>query len=127
MRYCPPIYVQCVSSHLWTVPRQIKFWAILIKSWDWARPLHPLVGTKSQVCPKFFLDGTPYLSIIELLKVGFKRLWEYGREGIIFESFSFAVGETAGFKVVRTNEVERCPQLLWNFQMGFHFWFQQKS
>ena len=58
MRYCPPIYVLCVSSHLWTVPRQIKFWAILIKSWDWARPLHPLVGTKSQVCPKFFLDST---------------------------------------------------------------------
>ena len=37
MRYCPPIYVLCVSSHLWTVPRQIKFWSILIKSWDWAR------------------------------------------------------------------------------------------
>ena len=78
-------------------------------------------------CGDVFIDAFPYLSIKELLKVGFKRLWEYGREGIVFESFSFAVGETAGFKVVRTNEVERCPQLLWNFQMGFHFWLQQKS
>ena len=41
MRYCPPIYVLCVSSHLWTVPRQIKFWAILIKSWDWRDPPSP--------------------------------------------------------------------------------------
>ena len=60
MRYCPPIYVLCVSSHLWTVPRQIKFWAILIKSWDWRDP-PPLVGTKSQVYPKKLLDGSPYL------------------------------------------------------------------
>ena len=81
----------------------------------------------SENSSKMVHASVPYLSIKELLKVGFKRLWEYGREGIIFESFSFAVGETAGFKVVRTNEVERCPQLLWNFQMGFHFWFQQKS
>ena len=70
-------------------------------------------------CGDVFIDAFPYLSIKELLKVGFKRLWEYGREGIVFESFSFAVGETAWFKVVRTNEVERCPQLLWNFQIGF--------
>ena len=48
MRYCPPIYVLCVSSHLWTVPRQIKFWAILIKSWDWRDP-PPLLGQN----PKF--------------------------------------------------------------------------
>ena len=41
MRYCPPIYVLCVSSHLWTVPRQIKFWSISIKSWEWARPPPP--------------------------------------------------------------------------------------
>ena len=41
MRYCPPIYVLCVSSHLWTVPRQIKFWAILIKCWDWRDPPPP--------------------------------------------------------------------------------------
>ena len=47
MRYCPPIYVLCVSSHLWTVPRQIKFWAILIKSWDWRDP--PSLGQN----PKF--------------------------------------------------------------------------
>ena len=73
-------------------------------------------------CGNVFIDAFPYLSIKELLKVGFKRLWEYGREGIVFESFSFAVGETAGFKVVRTNEVERCPH-----QMGLHFWLQQKS
>ena len=33
-----PIYVLCVSSYLWTVPRQIKFWAILIKIWDWRDP-----------------------------------------------------------------------------------------
>ena len=78
-------------------------------------------------CGNVFIDAFPYLSIKELLKVGFKRLWEYGREGIVFESFSFAVGETAGFKVVRTNEVERCPQLLWNFQMGLHFILQQKN
>ena len=60
MRYCPPIYVLCVSSHLWTVPRQIKFWAILIKSWDWRDPPPP-VGTKSQVYPKKLLDGSPKL------------------------------------------------------------------
>ena len=49
MRYCPPIYVLCVSSHLWTVPRQIKFWAILIKSWDWRDPPPPSLGQN----PKF--------------------------------------------------------------------------
>ena len=51
MRYCPPIYVLCVSSHLWTVPRQIKFWAILIKSWDWRDP-PPLLGQNPKFPPK---------------------------------------------------------------------------
>ena len=75
-------------------------------------------------CGDVFIDAFPYLSIKELLKVGFKRLWEYGWEGVVFESFSFAVGEIAGFKVVCTDEFERCPQLLWNFQMGLYFWLQ---
>ena len=34
MRYCLPICVVCVSSHLWPVARQIQFWEILPKSWD---------------------------------------------------------------------------------------------
>ena len=30
----PPINVLCVPPHLWTVPREIKFWKILTKIWD---------------------------------------------------------------------------------------------
>ena len=42
MRYCLPICVVCVSSHLCTVPRQIWFWTNLTKSWDSVRPPSPL-------------------------------------------------------------------------------------
>ena len=72
-------------------------------------------------------DPFPYLSIEELLKVRFKRLWESGWEGVIFQSFSLAIGEIVWFKVVCTDVVKSRPQLLWNFQMGFHFWLQQKN
>ena len=54
MRYCPPIYVPCVSSHLWTVPRQIKFWAILIKSRDWRDPPPPSLGQNPKFAQKNF-------------------------------------------------------------------------
>ena len=48
----PPIYVLCVSSHLWTVPRQIKFWTILIKSWDWRDPPPPSLGQNPKLTQK---------------------------------------------------------------------------
>ena len=32
--YCLPIYVVCVSSHFWTVAKQIWVWTILTKTWD---------------------------------------------------------------------------------------------
>ena len=65
IRYCPPIYVLCVSSHLWTVPRQIKFWPILIKSWDWARP-PPLCLDKIPSLPEIFFRTAP-LSVLHLI------------------------------------------------------------
>ena len=46
MRYCLPICEVFVSSHLWTVPRQIWFW-ISTKSCDSVRPLN--FGKKNQL------------------------------------------------------------------------------
>ena len=66
MRYCLPICVVCVSSHLWTVPRQIWFWKNLTKSWDSVRP-PPLVGPKDQLFPFFVFDGSPYICVLREL------------------------------------------------------------
>ena len=46
-----PRHIATKSQHLWAVPRQIRFWSILKKSWDWVRP-PPLLGPKSQLLPK---------------------------------------------------------------------------
>ena len=62
MRYCLPICVVCVSSHLWTVARQIQFWEILPKSWDSVGP-PPLVGPKDQLFPFFNFEGSPKKTI----------------------------------------------------------------
>ena len=36
-----PRHIATISQHLWAFPRQIRFWSILKKSWDWVRPPPP--------------------------------------------------------------------------------------
>ena len=37
---------------------------LILKNWDWVRPLAPLVGTKSQLWPKICFAGSPHHIII---------------------------------------------------------------
>ena len=39
-----PRHIATKSQHLWAVPRQIEFWSILKKSWDWVRSPPPSLG-----------------------------------------------------------------------------------
>ena len=48
-----PRHIATKSQHLWAVPRQIKFWSILIKSWDWVRPPPPSLGQIPNLYRKF--------------------------------------------------------------------------
>ena len=85
----PPIYVLCVSLHLWTVPRQIKFWPILIKSFDWARPLSPSLGqnpklgrncfrTAPLIRPRFLID--PLTRKFRNLRNGIPDYWKKNKK-----------------------------------------------
>ena len=47
------------SQHLWAVPRQIKFWSILKKSWDWV---------KFPTFTEIFFGGSPYPRSSEVSK-----------------------------------------------------------
>ena len=67
----PHLCTKCVSSHLWTVPRQIKFWAILIKSWDWRDPPPPSLGqnpkfTQKKVWTAPLMRSWPQLFVISI-------------------------------------------------------------
>ena len=53
-------HVLCVSSHFWPFTKVNLVLVNFDKHWDWGRPLPPLVGTKSQVFPKIFFEGSPY-------------------------------------------------------------------
>ena len=59
MKYCPPSYVLCVSSHFW--PFNIVKFVLekLDKNLGSADP-PPSVGPKSQIFPKIRFEGFPY-------------------------------------------------------------------
>ena len=59
MRYCLPICVVCVSSHLWPVARQILFWQILPKVGIRSDPPPPRLVQKTNFCQLFFFEGSP--------------------------------------------------------------------
>ena len=52
-----PRHIATKSQHLWAVPRQIRFWSILKKSWDLVRP--PPIGPNSQLLPKICFESFP--------------------------------------------------------------------
>ena len=60
MKYCPPSYVLCVSSHFW--PFNIVKFVLekLDKNLGSADPPPPSVGQKSQIFPKIRFEGFPY-------------------------------------------------------------------
>ena len=58
IRYCPPIYVLCVSSHFWPFTIVKFVLEILDKNLGLADPA-PSVGTKSQTFPKIRFEGSP--------------------------------------------------------------------
>ena len=78
MRYCLPICVVCVSSHLWTVPRQIWFWKNLTKSRDSVRPPyktshHQIPGkgkTTSVLLRRGLLSRCRHQTIVERFSTG---------------------------------------------------------
>ena len=53
-----PRHIATKSQHLWTVPRQIRFWSILKKSWDWVRPPPPSLGQNPNFYQKFVLEAS---------------------------------------------------------------------
>ena len=59
IKYCPPTYVLCVSSHFWPFTI-VKFVLEKIdKNLRLGQTPAPLVGTKSQVFPKVWFEGSP--------------------------------------------------------------------
>ena len=52
-----PCHIATKSQHLWAVPRKIKFWSILKKSWDWVRPPPPSLGQIPNFYRKFVLKA----------------------------------------------------------------------
>ena len=70
-----------ISGHL---PRQIKFWSILIKSWDWVSP--PPIGTKSQVLPNFFLKAPLKLLTLAWSSLSQKYKTDYFTEGALLSN-----------------------------------------
>ena len=66
MRYQPPIYVLCVSSHFWPFTKVNFVLTILQKSWDSVRPPPPWLGQN----PKFVkgnISGAPLNEPFETL------------------------------------------------------------
>ena len=57
-----PRHIATISQHLWAFPRQIRFWSILKKSWDWVRPPPPSLGQNPNFYQKFVLEAS--LSIL---------------------------------------------------------------
>ena len=53
-----PRHIATKSQHLWAVPRQIRFWSILKKSWDWVRPPPPSLGQNPNFYQKFVLHAS---------------------------------------------------------------------
>ena len=53
-----PRHIATKSQHLWAVPRQIRFWSILKKSWDWVRPPPPSLGQIPNFYRKFVLHAS---------------------------------------------------------------------
>ena len=53
-----PRHIATKSQHLWAVPRQIEFWSILKKSWDWVRPPPPSLGQIPNFYQKFVLRAS---------------------------------------------------------------------
>ena len=52
-----PRHIATISQHLWAFPRQIRFWSILKKSWDWVRP-PPSLGQNPNFYQKFVLHAS---------------------------------------------------------------------
>ena len=52
-----PRHIATISQHLWAFPRQIRFWSILKKSWDWVRP-PPSLGQNPNFYRKFVLHAS---------------------------------------------------------------------
>ena len=82
-----PRHIATKSQHLWAVPRQIEFWLILKKSWDWVRP-PPLLGPNSQLLPKICFEGFPKVKIHKYKyysKVGDRipGIWFHKTKGVL--------------------------------------------
>ena len=75
MKYCPPSYVLCVSSHFW--PFNIVKFVLekLDKNLGSADPPPPSVGPKSQIFPKIRFEGSPKILSHEW-KPGSMALWK---------------------------------------------------
>ena len=118
MRYCPPIYVLRVSSHLWTVPRQIKFWAILIKSWDWRDPPPPSLGQNPKFAQKKFWTAPLRLPSDQLYEREPKVDWDQLAAGWLWPR-----GKKSG--IGKDNTIFRVQNISSDTDIKLLLWFYQ--
>ena len=73
-----PRHIATKSQHLWAVPRQIRFWSFLKKSWDWVRPPPPPSLGQNPNFDRKFVSGAPLSEICKGEAVVDLSALEYG-------------------------------------------------
>ena len=86
MKYCPPSYVLCVSSHFWPFIIVKVVLEKLDKNLGSADP-PPSVGPNSQIFPKIRFEGSPYGPLKVSTGIALRKLIEQKDIFTIWENF----------------------------------------
>ena len=94
-----PRHIATKSQHLWAVPRQIEFWSILKKSWDWVTPQPPSLGQIPNFYRKFVSGASLSWTVICVLWVGKETISRMCVQSNISDSILIFCQQIEGHKV----------------------------